>query len=51
MNSRGTFAGTAERKIDSMTTIVFNMARERFGTEERKGTSRTLENSPTGGRE
>lgn len=29
-------AGTAERKIKTMTTITYNMAREWFGTEERK---------------
>ncbi len=38
---KATFGGTAERKIDRMTTIVFNMAREHFGTEERNGTSGT----------
>lgn len=32
-----TRTGTAEKKIDSMTTVIFTMAKERFGTEERKG--------------
>nr|XP_023657820.1 uncharacterized protein LOC111838758 [Paramormyrops kingsleyae] len=29
-------AGTVERKIETMTAITYNMARERFGIEERK---------------
>lgn len=41
-----TLAGTAEKKIDSMTTIIITIARERFGTEERKGSSETQVNQP-----
>lgn len=41
-----TLAGTAEKKIDSMTTIITTMARERFGTEERRGSSKTHVNRP-----
>lgn len=41
-----TLAGTAEKKINSMTTIIITMARERFGTEERKGSSGTPVNQP-----
>ena len=33
-------AGAAERKLDSMTAIVYTMAKERFGTEEKKGSSK-----------
>ena len=39
-----TLAGTAEKKIDSMTTIIITMARER--SEERKGSSGTKVNQP-----
>ncbi|XP_078587744.1 uncharacterized protein LOC144868686 [Branchiostoma floridae x Branchiostoma japonicum] len=31
-----TLAGTVERKVDSLTTITYNMAKERFGVEEKK---------------
>lgn len=41
-----TLAGIAERKIDNMTTTVFTMARECFGTEKRKGNGGTSGKGP-----
>lgn len=41
-----TLARPAERKIDSITTIVFTMAREQFGTQERQENSGTPGKGP-----
>lgn len=31
-----TLAGTAEQKVNTLTTITYNLAREHFGTQEKK---------------
>lgn len=46
-----TLAGTAEQKVSSLTIIIYNLAKERFGSEEKKGNIKKAHQPSRGERE